>query len=85
MSVDVEIGSDLRMNQEYSMQIALELDEVQHIIIRELFQVTGTCIGLCSFVKYFMKRVLTKSQQMHWEVIWNHRQQEQQRITRDQY
>lgn len=27
MSVDVEIGSDLRMNQEYSMQIALELDE----------------------------------------------------------
>lgn len=37
LSVDVEIGSDLRMNQEYSMQIALELDEVQHIIIRELF------------------------------------------------
>jgi len=27
LSVDVEIGSDLRMNQEYSMQIALELDE----------------------------------------------------------
>ena len=27
LSVDVEINSDLRMNQEYSMQIALELNE----------------------------------------------------------
>lgn len=84
LSVDVEIGSDLRMNQEYSMQIALELDEgTAYYYTRVVSRSQVHASDYAAFVKYFMKRVLTKSQQMHWEVIWNHRQQEQQRITRE--
>ncbi len=85
MSVDVEIGSDLRMNQEYSMQIALELDEgTAYYYTRVVSRSQVHASDYAAFCKiFFMKRVLTKSQQMHWEVIWNHRQQEQQRITRE--
>ena len=85
LSVDVEIGSDLRMNQEYSMQIALELDEgTAYYYTRVVSRSQVHASDYAAFCKnIFMKRVLTKSQQMHWEVIWNHRQQEQQRITRE--
>ena len=68
MSVDVEIGSDLRMNQEYSMQIALELDEgTAYYYTRVVSRSQVHASDYAAFVKiFFMKRVLTKSQQMHW-------------------
>ena len=37
LSTEIEIGSDLRMNQEYSLQITLDTSEGKFITIQELF------------------------------------------------
>ena len=61
MSVDVEIGSDLRMNQEYSMQIALELDEgTAYYYTRVVSRSQVHASDYAAFVKYFYEACLNK-------------------------
>ena len=61
LSVDVEIGSDLRMNQEYSMQIALELDEgTAYYYTRVVSRSQVHASDYAAFVKYFYEACLDK-------------------------
>lgn len=61
LSVDVEIGSDLRMNQEYSMQIALELDEgTAYYYTRVVSRSQVHASDYAAFVKYFYEACLNK-------------------------
>lgn len=61
LSVDVEIGSDLRMNQEYSMQIALELDEgTAYYYTRVVSRSQVHASDYVAFVKYFYEACLDK-------------------------
>ena len=62
LSVDVEINSDLRMNQEYSMQIALELDEgTAYYYTRVVSRSQVHASDYAAFVKiFFMKACLDK-------------------------
>ena len=61
LSVDVEIGSDLRMNQEYSMQIALELDEgTAYYYTRVVSRSQVHASDYVAFVKYFYEACLNK-------------------------
>ena len=61
LSVDVEIGSDLRMNQEYSMQIALELDEgTAYYYTRVVSRSQVHVSDYAAFVKYFYEACLDK-------------------------
>lgn len=62
LSVDVEIGSDLRMNQEYSMQIALEMKKstaYYYTRVVSRFQVHAS--DYAAFVKYFCEACLDKN------------------------
>ena len=62
LSVDVEIGSDLRMNQEYSMQIALELDEgTAYYYTRVVSRSQVHVSDYAAFVKYFYEACLDLS------------------------
>ena len=62
LSVDVEIGSDLRMNQEYSMQIALELDEgTAYYYTRVVSRSQVHASDYAAFVKYFCEACLDKN------------------------
>lgn len=61
LSVDVEISSDLRMNQEYSMQIALELDEgTAYYYTRVVSRSQVHASDYAAFVKYFYEACLDK-------------------------
>ena len=61
LSVDVEIGSDLRMNQEYSMQIALELDGgTAYYYTRVVSRSQVHASDYAAFVKYFYEACLDK-------------------------
>lgn len=61
LSVDVEIGSDLRMNQEYSMQIALELDKgTAYYYTRVVSRSQVHASDYAAFVKYFYEACLDK-------------------------
>lgn len=61
LSVDVEINSDLRMNQEYSMQIALELNEsTAYYYTRVVSRSQVHASEYAAFVKYFYEASLDK-------------------------
>ena len=61
LSVDVEIGSDLRMNQEYSMQIALEMNEsTAYYYTRVVSRSQVHASDYAAFVKYFCEACLDK-------------------------
>ena len=62
LSVDVEIGSDLRMNQEYSMQIALEMKEsTAYYYTRVVSRSQVHASDYAAFVKYFCEACLDKN------------------------
>ena len=62
LSVDVEIGSDLRMNQEYSMQIALEMNEsTAYYYTRVVSRSQVHASDYAAFVKYFYEACLDKN------------------------
>ena len=62
LSVDVEIGSDLRMNQEYSMQIALEMNEsTAYYYTRVVSRSQVHVSDYAAFVKYFCEACLDKN------------------------
>ena len=62
LSVDVEIGSDLRMNQEYSMQIALEMNEsTAYYYTRVVSRSQVHASDYAAFVKYFCEACLDKN------------------------
>lgn len=62
LSVDVEIGSDLRMNQEYSMQIALEMKEsTAYYYTRVVSRSQVHASDYVAFVKYFCEACLDKN------------------------
>ncbi len=83
LSVDVEIGSDLRMNQEYSMQIALELDEgTAYYYTRVVSRSQVHASDYAAFVKYFYEACLDKeSADALGSYLEPQTIQEQQRIT----
>ena len=62
LSVDVEIGSDLRMNQEYSMQIALEMKKsTAYYYTRVVSRSQVHASDYAAFVKYFCEACLDKN------------------------
>ena len=62
LTVDVEIASDLRMNQEYSMQIALETDEsTAYYYTRVVSRSQVHASDYAAFVKYFYETCLDKN------------------------
>ena len=62
LSVEVEIGSDLRMNQEYSMQIALEMNEsTAYYYTRVVSRSQVHASDYAAFVKYFYEACLDKN------------------------
>ena len=62
LSVDVEIGSDLRMNQEYSMQIALEMKKsTAYYYTRVVSRSQVHASDYAAFVKYFCDACLDKN------------------------
>lgn len=62
LTVDVEITSDLRMNQEYSMQIALEIDEsTAYYYTRVVSRSQVHASDYAAFVKYFYEACLDKN------------------------
>ena len=62
LTVDVEITSDLRMNQEYSMQIALETDEsTAYYYTRVVSRSQVHASDYAAFVKYFYEACLDKN------------------------
>ena len=62
LSVAVEIGSDLRMNQEYSMQITLELDKsTAYYYTRVVSRSQVHASDYAAFVKYFCEACLDKN------------------------
>ena len=62
LSVDVEIGSDLRMNQEYSMQIALEMKKsTAYYYTRVVSRSQVHASDYAAFVKYFYEACLDKN------------------------
>ena len=61
LAVDVEIASDLRMNQEYSMQIALETEgKTVYYYTRVVSRSQVHAADYASFVKYFYEASLNK-------------------------
>ena len=61
-TVDVEISSDLRMNQEYSMQIALETgDKTAYYYTRVVSRSQVHASDYAAFVKYFYEACLDKN------------------------
>ena len=61
LAVDVEIASDLRMNQEYSMQIALETEgKTVYYYTRVVSRSQVHAADYASFVKYFYEASLDK-------------------------
>ena len=62
LSVDVEIGSDLRMDQEYSMQIALEMKKsTAYYYTRVVSRSQVHASDYAAFVKYFCEACLDKN------------------------
>lgn len=63
LSVDVEISSDLLMNQEYSMQIALEIEEkTVYYYTRVVSRSQVHASDYAAFVKYFYEACLDKNE-----------------------
>ena len=62
LSVDVEISSDLRMNQEYSMQIALETEgKTVYYYTRVVSRSQVHAADYAAFVRYFYEACLDKN------------------------
>ena len=62
LTVDIEIGSDLRMNQEYSMQIALETEgKTVYYYTRIVSRSQVHVSDYAAFVKYFYEACLDKN------------------------
>lgn len=83
LKTSATIGNDLRMNQEYSMQISLDTDKgTVYYYTRVISRSQLNTEYYLTFVKSFYEKCMDKAAPMTWPAIWNRIAAEIQRIFR---